>query len=99
MLIQKNSSGYDGLHPNALGEYQIAHAFSRTLANDFNLGSGPLKIPAESDPDLVRNLPVPSNFRVFSSPQGVTATWDAGKEDPPLGTNPASQHPWPRLCL
>ncbi|KAF5126392.1 Protein sidekick-1 [Metarhizium anisopliae] len=69
-------AGYDGLHPNALGEFQIASAFSKTLVNDFNLGSRPLAVPALHDASLVRDLPVPSNFKVFSSPQGVTATWD-----------------------
>ncbi|KAF4122962.1 Fibronectin type III domain [Geosmithia morbida] len=38
-------AGYDGLHPNALGEYQIAHAFSRTLVRNMNLGSKPLQVP------------------------------------------------------
>ncbi|KAF5688010.1 carbohydrate esterase family 3 [Fusarium globosum] len=69
-------AGYDGLHPNAWGEYQIAHGFSKTLVNKLNMGSKPLAIPSQIDASLARNLPVPSNFRVFSSPQGVTATWD-----------------------
>ncbi|KAM5479137.1 hypothetical protein McanCB56680_005851 [Microsporum canis] len=69
-------AGYDGLHPNAWGEYQIANAFSRTLVGDFKLGSKPLDVPSASDPSLIRDLPTPSNFQVFSSPQGVTATWD-----------------------
>lgn len=41
------SIGYDGLHPNAWGEYQIASAFSKTLVNDFNIGSQPLAAPAQ----------------------------------------------------
>ncbi|OTA07314.1 hypothetical protein A9Z42_0082030 [Trichoderma parareesei] len=32
---------------------------------------------AWDDPNLVRPLPEPGNFQMFSSPQGVTATWDA----------------------
>jgi len=35
-------AAYDGLHPNALGEYQIAQAFSKTLCEDFQLGGSPL---------------------------------------------------------
>ncbi|KFZ11648.1 hypothetical protein V501_04652 [Pseudogymnoascus sp. VKM F-4519 (FW-2642)] len=70
-------AGYDGLHPNAWGEFQIASAFSRTLVDQFNIGTTPLAIPAEDDQSLVRDLPVPTNLQVFSSPQGVTATWDA----------------------
>jgi hypothetical protein len=34
------SAGYDGLHPNALGEYQIAQALERTLHNSYRLGAG-----------------------------------------------------------
>lgn len=36
--------GSDGQHPNALGEYQIAKAFSATLFNSFKYGSGALVI-------------------------------------------------------
>lgn len=72
-------AGYDGLHPNAWGEYLIASAFSETLVNDFKLGSRALAVPARDSPSVQRNLPFPSNFQVFSSPQGVTATWDPGK--------------------
>ncbi|KAJ4155961.1 hypothetical protein LMH87_001181 [Akanthomyces muscarius] len=65
--------GYDGLHPNAKGEYQIARAFSLTLANDMKIGSSPLEVPGNIPG---RPVAVPSNFQVTSSPQGVTATWD-----------------------
>ncbi|EEQ35110.1 hypothetical protein McanMca71_001702 [Microsporum canis] len=41
-------AGYDGLHPNAQGEYQIAHAFTLTLVNDFKIGSSPLMVPLNS---------------------------------------------------
>ncbi|KAK1250099.1 hypothetical protein MKX08_010102 [Trichoderma sp. CBMAI-0020] len=71
-------AGYDGLHPNAWGEYLIAQAFAQTLLNDFGIGSKPLAIPDADDPSLARDLPVPSNFQVFTSPQGVSATWDEG---------------------
>lgn len=72
-------AGYDGLHPNAWGEFEIASAFTKTLFNDLKLGSGPLAVPDPNDPSLVRDLPAPSNLQVFSSPQGVTATWDPSK--------------------
>ncbi|EFE40581.1 hypothetical protein TRV_04630 [Trichophyton verrucosum HKI 0517] len=67
-------AGYDGLHPNATGEYEIARAFSLTLVRDFNIGSAPLVIPKNVPK---RSLPRPKNFRVVSSPGGVTASWDA----------------------
>ncbi|KAH7409724.1 carbohydrate esterase family 3 protein [Cadophora sp. MPI-SDFR-AT-0126] len=69
-------AGYDGLHPNAWGEYQIASAFSETLVNDFGIGTTVLAVPAQDDSSLVRPLPGVTNLRVFSSPQGVSATWD-----------------------
>lgn len=73
--------GYDGLHPTAKGEYEIAYAFSLTLVNDFKLGSSPLSIP---DDIPARPLPVPSNFQVVSSATGVTATWDPGASLSPI---------------
>lgn len=66
-------AGYDGLHPNALGEFQIARAFSLTLVSDMGLGSAALAIPGNVP---TRPVPVPGNFQVSTSPQGVTATWD-----------------------
>ncbi|EFE38232.1 hypothetical protein TRV_07103 [Trichophyton verrucosum HKI 0517] len=68
------AAGYDGLHPNAQGEFQIARAFTLTLVNDFKIGSSALEVPSDIPS---RSLPVPSNFKVVSSPGGVTATWDA----------------------
>jgi lysophospholipase L1-like esterase len=67
-------AGYDGLHPNAFGEYQIARAFTLTLVNDFQIGTSPLVIPSDIPS---RTLMVPTNFQASSSPGGVTATWDA----------------------
>lgn len=56
------------------------------------MGAVPLAVPDANDPSLVRDLPVPSNFQVFTSPQGVSATWDAGK-------SPAMKHENIRLTL
>lgn len=71
-------AGYDGLHPDALGDFQVARAFSLTLADNtaaFQLPGGisALQIP---NPVPLRPVPVPSNLKVVTSPQGVTATWD-----------------------
>lgn len=68
-------AGYDGLHPNAYGEYQIAHAFSIGLHNGLGLGSGILAVPDQSAIP-VRPLPAPSNLQVSASPGGILATWD-----------------------
>jgi lysophospholipase L1-like esterase len=69
-----SEAAYDGLHPNALGDYQLAQAFSRTLVADFNIGGHELKIPATIPPRLV---PAPANFKAASAPSGVVVTWDA----------------------
>ncbi|KAH7031699.1 LOW QUALITY PROTEIN: uncharacterized protein B0I36DRAFT_410163 [Microdochium trichocladiopsis] len=66
-------AAYDGLHPNALGEFQIAQAFSTTLKNSFGLGSAVLAIPGNIPG---RSCSMPGNVRASSSPQGVTVTWD-----------------------
>ncbi|KAJ6779301.1 hypothetical protein PWT90_10378 [Aphanocladium album] len=66
-------AGYDGLHPNAYGEYLIAQAFSRTLYSDFSVGKGQLQLPSSYPP---RQLPVPSNIRAVPEPMGVKVTWD-----------------------
>ncbi|KAL5344459.1 hypothetical protein ACLOAV_010439 [Pseudogymnoascus australis] len=59
--------GYDGLHPNALGEYQIARAFTATLVNNFQLGTSPLTIPSDIP---ARPLQAPSWRRL----EGPTST-------------------------
>ncbi|KAH7349089.1 fibronectin type III domain-containing protein [Pyrenochaeta sp. MPI-SDFR-AT-0127] len=66
-------AAFDGLHPNKLGEYQIAQAFSRVLNKEYGIGSNALDVPA--------NLPAPScntpvNVRAVTAPYGVAVTWD-----------------------
>lgn len=67
------TGAYDGLHPNALGDYQIAKAFSSTLHKDFGYGSGPSTIPSHIPK---RELPAPSKLRAEGAPMGVKVTWD-----------------------
>lgn len=69
-----SEAAYDGLHPNELGDYQLAQAFSRTLVTDFNLGRHELFIPATIPP---RPVPTPTTFKAASAPSGVAVTWDA----------------------
>jgi lysophospholipase L1-like esterase len=68
-------AGYDGLHPNTLGDYQIAHAFSRVLVEKFGLGEWELPVP---DPwDLpVRQVSVPKNIKTVVGAHEVNVTWD-----------------------
>ncbi|RHZ67377.1 uncharacterized protein CDV56_109579 [Aspergillus thermomutatus] len=41
---------YDGLHPNALGEYHIAQAFARVLQRDFGYQGIEFRVPENVDP-------------------------------------------------
>lgn len=38
-------AGIDGLHPNALGDFQIARAYSKILHERFHYGAAPLVVP------------------------------------------------------
>ncbi len=66
--------GYDGLHPNATGEYRIAQAFERTLHHSYGLGSAVPAVPAVIP---ARPTPVPNDVVASSTPGGITVTWDA----------------------
>lgn len=66
-------AGHDGLHPNVMGEYQIAQAFSSTLYSSYGLGSGILEVPSTFP---VRPCTTPANFNVVSAASGIVATWD-----------------------
>ncbi|CZT11345.1 uncharacterized protein RCO7_11539 [Rhynchosporium graminicola] len=66
-------AAYDGLHPNELGDFQIARGFSRALVSALGIGKTPLEVPGNIP---TRALPTPDNFRMSSSDLGVTATWD-----------------------
>lgn len=66
-------AGYDGLHPNALGEYQIAQAFARTLHDTYGIGAS---LPAIPPAAPSRPTPVPSGVVARSVPSGIKVTWD-----------------------
>ncbi|KAK0724340.1 SGNH hydrolase-type esterase domain-containing protein [Lasiosphaeris hirsuta] len=68
-----SKAAYDGLHPNTLGDYQIAQAFSRTLISSFALGRHELTIPSSLP---LRPTPTPSNLKATSAPSGIIVTWD-----------------------
>lgn len=63
-----------GLHPNALGEYQISQAFSRTLNDVYGIGDGPISIPGNIPG---RNVAVPGNIHASPEDMGVVVQWDA----------------------
>ncbi|KXT05514.1 hypothetical protein AC578_3735 [Pseudocercospora eumusae] len=66
-------AAFDGLHPNALGEYEIASAFSETLVQGFGIGTEPLGIP-NTVPE--RAMPPPVVLRAVGNVAGATLTWD-----------------------
>ncbi|KAL2266830.1 hypothetical protein VTJ83DRAFT_6182 [Remersonia thermophila] len=68
-----SKAAYDGLHPNALGEFQIAQAFSRTLISAFSLGRTPLEMPSNVP---ARPLNVPAQLKAVSDPSGIIASWE-----------------------
>lgn len=68
-------AGYDGLHPNAYGEYEIAHAFCVGLINGLGIGNSPLTIPI-SIPNRAALSQTPNNFMIQASPGGIHGTWD-----------------------
>ncbi|WP_189077899.1 GDSL-type esterase/lipase family protein [Mangrovihabitans endophyticus] len=65
-------SAYDGLHPNALGEYRIARAFGKALHDGFHLGSGAPEVPSTVP---ARPVATPTSLAFDGTQQGVTVTW------------------------
>jgi hypothetical protein len=71
-------AAHDGLHPNALGEYQIARAFSQALHLRYGLGSGNLTIPSNIPP---RPCATPKNVTAVTSflkanTRPIAITWN-----------------------
>ncbi|MET8101877.1 fibronectin type III domain-containing protein [Streptomyces sp. NPDC005236] len=66
-------AGYDNLHPNALGEYQIASAYERTLHDGYGIGQS---VPAV--PDTIPHRPISAVTGVMAQavPSGVAVTWN-----------------------
>ncbi|KAI0392217.1 SGNH hydrolase [Xylariaceae sp. FL0594] len=67
------ADGYDGLHPNARGEYHIAQAFARALRSQFGFSKG-----GEFSVPIIPGRPVgtPTNVRSYAWPEGDGTTWD-----------------------
>ncbi|KAK1656809.1 fibronectin type III domain-containing protein [Colletotrichum godetiae] len=68
-----SEGSYDGLHPSALGEFQISKAFAHTLTQKFRLGIKELTIPQEIPQ---RPTPVPANVVAEEVSYGISAKWD-----------------------
>ncbi|MFJ2024544.1 phosphatidylinositol-specific phospholipase C domain-containing protein [Streptomyces sp. NPDC087897] len=66
-------AAHDGLHPNAVGEYQIAGAFGTTLHEDFGIGSSAPDVPTSAPG---RPSGTPGNVEAVSADSGIVVTWD-----------------------
>ncbi|KAH8900430.1 SGNH hydrolase [Thozetella sp. PMI_491] len=66
-------AGFDGLHPNHRGDFEIAYAFSTTLHEKYGMGRAPLQLPSVFPTHI---CPVPENVASQLGPSGTTFTWD-----------------------
>ncbi|KAH8887946.1 SGNH hydrolase [Thozetella sp. PMI_491] len=72
--IEGCPSGYDGLHPNYRGEFELTYAFTKTLHEKYGFGQQPLVLPA-SYPERV--CTPPANPYAYLASNGTKYTWDA----------------------
>lgn len=88
-------AGTDGLHPNTLGDFEIAQAFSRALITGFKIGTTELAVP---DPwDLpVRPISTPKNLKAVAGAHGVNVTWDKfyGAKGYEVQSRVLGEQPW-----
>ncbi|KAL1848679.1 hypothetical protein Daus18300_013549 [Diaporthe australafricana] len=74
-------AGIDGLHPNALGDFQIARAYTQVLHDKFHYGAAPLEVPPA---DTIPGFAASSSS--FSSPQtGGGGKLNGLAPSPPVG--------------
>lgn len=64
--------GYDGLHPNSMGEYHIAQAFAGVLKESFGITGADFSVPANPEP---RTVTAPSTIASVAVPEGIFTTW------------------------
>ncbi|KAF2004167.1 SGNH hydrolase [Amniculicola lignicola CBS 123094] len=69
--------GYDGLHPNALGEWHIAEAFARSLRNDWGFAASTFSVPAAIDGRVVNP---PGGLSCTANQEGNYVFWDADSQ-------------------
>lgn len=62
------------MHPNALGEYQIARVFSHALHKRFGFGGRPLSVPKRIP---ARPCATPVNLRAVQAETATNVTWDS----------------------
>jgi lysophospholipase L1-like esterase len=65
--------GYDGLHPNSMGEYHIAQAFARSLKADFGFQGPDFVVPPNPEP---RVISTPTGVVTGSYPEGLYTIWN-----------------------
>lgn len=65
--------GYDGLHPNSMGEYHIAQAFAHSFKADFGFQGPDFVAPSNPEP---RVISTPTGVQVASLPEGIEVSWN-----------------------
>lgn len=65
--------GWDGLHPNSLGEYHIAEAFAKIIKGYFQFDGPDFEVVSDPEP---RVISTPANVRTTSVPEGLRTDWD-----------------------
>ncbi|KAG8164447.1 hypothetical protein KVR01_006365 [Diaporthe batatas] len=68
-------AGIDGLHPNSLGDFQIARAYTQVLHDKFHYGAAPLEVPP---PETI------PGFLASSSPASSSAAAAGHPPNPPV---------------
>ena len=64
--------GYDGLHPNSLGEYHIAEAFAKVLKADYGWDGADFSVPSNPEKRVVST---PKTISCTPYPEGNYIVW------------------------
>lgn len=74
--VEACPAGIDGLHPNSLGDFQIARAYTKVLHDKYHFGPEPLVVPS------IDTIP---GVGSSSGIAGFLGTTDASFTYPPIG--------------
>ncbi|KAK4209311.1 hypothetical protein QBC37DRAFT_450660 [Rhypophila decipiens] len=69
---------YDGLHPNAMGEYHIAQSFAQALKQHFGFIGDDFPVSPSPEPRIVST---PPNVGTPSFPEGLLTSWNIAKNN------------------
>ncbi|KAM7214644.1 hypothetical protein V8F06_009965 [Rhypophila decipiens] len=69
---------YDGLHPNAMGEYHIAQSFAQALKQNFGFIGEDFSVSPSPEPRIVCT---PPNVGTSSFPEDLLTSWNIAKNN------------------